>query len=134
MTQAALSRSRAHETGSGEIIRRLTEMFPAQDGAATRIALALYGQLARQDRVSVEGIAAAAGISGDHVAAQLAAWPAVYRDDEGAVIGFRGPLGASDAPPLHGRRARAVHLACLGCAVHSGVDRRDGGGAIDHAR
>lgn len=97
MTQTALSRSRSQESGPSEIIRRLTELFPAQDGAATRIALALYRQLARKDRVSVECIAAAAGVSGDQVADQLAAWPAVYRDNEGAVIGFWG-LTASPMP------------------------------------
>ena len=90
MTQAAVSHSRAQKRGSSEIIRHLTELFPAQDAAATRIALAIYRQLARKDRATIEDIAAEAAVSGDHVAAQLAAWPAVYRDEDGAVIGFWG--------------------------------------------
>lgn len=90
MTQAAVSPSRTEQTDASRIIRRLTELFPAQDPTATRIALAIYRLLARKDRATIEGIAAEASVPGDKVATQLDTWPAVYRDEDGAVIGFWG--------------------------------------------
>lgn len=63
-------------------------MFPEQDVAATRFAFAIYWQLARQDRAIVNDIAAEAVVSGNEVAARLDAWPAVCRDEDGAVIGI----------------------------------------------
>jgi alkylmercury lyase len=66
----------------------LRETFPATGDAP--LALALLRLLARGKAVTHTMLAAAAARTNDDVAAQLARWPNVERDGDGAVIGFSG--------------------------------------------
>lgn len=81
------------ETGSFSVVTRLAHLFPPQGPQSTRIALAIYRLLARQDRAAPEAIAAAAQVTTADVTARLETWPGVYRDRDGAVIGFWGLTG-----------------------------------------
>lgn len=90
MTDVPIALPPTHDPETSRTIRQLTQLFPEQDVKATRIALAIYRQLAWKDRATVKDIAAEADVGNDKVAGQLEAWPAVYRDSDGAVIGFWG--------------------------------------------
>lgn len=82
-----------HPEHTEPLIAQLATIFPHQDETSSRIALAIYRLLARQDRATPSEIAGRAGVKPDDVAARLDEWPAVYRDEEGAVIGFWGLTG-----------------------------------------
>lgn len=55
-----------------------------------RLSLALYRLLAAGNPVSVDALARAATLDPSAVDAVLSEWPAVYRDDDGRVIGYWG--------------------------------------------
>lgn len=65
-------------------------ILPALDEAERRISLSLYRLLAAGEPVSTESLARAAGADRARVERMLAAWPGVYRDAEGRVIGYWG--------------------------------------------
>lgn len=92
-TLASRTASPVTDTRTERAIDRLASMFPAQDRTASRIALAIYRRLAVSDRATVQDIATVAEVSTEQVARQIEAWPAVYRDEDGAVIGFWGLTG-----------------------------------------
>lgn len=64
-------------------IRDLTE-------EESRVAVALYRTLAEGDPVAPSAIATRAGVSEERIIKILDAWPAVFRDDDGRVVGFGG--------------------------------------------
>jgi alkylmercury lyase len=65
-------------------------ILPALDEAERRISLSLYRLLAAGEPVSTESLARAAGADRARVERMLTAWPGVYRDAEGRVIGYWG--------------------------------------------
>ena len=110
-----------------DLAAELVAAAPSLDEPGKRITLALYRLLAGGDPVPAAAIARRLGMTVEEVETTLDAWPGVYRDDQGAVIGFWGlALGemphrlivdrhtlytwcAWDAlfiPPLLGRTAR----------------------------
>lgn len=110
-----------------DLAAELVATGPRLDEPGKRITLAVYRLLAGGDPVPAAAIAKRLGITVEEVETILDAWPGVYRDDHGAVIGFWGlSLGemphrlivdghtlyiwcAWDAlfiPPLLGRAAR----------------------------
>jgi alkylmercury lyase len=76
----------------------LTTAFPSLDITDRRIAIATYRVLARGVPASVTEIAAAINVPPHDVEERLGAWPAVFRDDEGRVVGFWG-LTVTEMPP-----------------------------------
>src|SRR5215831_6583091 len=63
-----------------------------------RIAVGLYRLLAEGAPVDDEHLVASTGASGHSIAEALAAWPGVFRDDDGYIIGFGG-LTVVEMPP-----------------------------------
>ena len=112
MTEAADAR-RAPELEPDPLVAQLAHLFPPLDRTARRIALATYRLLARQDRATPGEIATAAGVATGTVGEQIEIWPGVFRDGDGAVIGFWGLTG--HAMPhrltLSGGRARYTWCA-----------------------
>lgn len=79
-----------------------------------RIAVALYRLLADGDRVTVAQVAARAGVDPAGVQGFLDTSPGVYRDDDGAVIGFWG-LAIPEMP--HAFQAEGGEPIHAWCAV-----------------
>lgn len=80
--------------GSGvdldELAARCHAAFPRLDGAERRIAVAVYRALADGAPVGADAVARRARVAPEAVERALEAWPGVYRDGEGRVIGFWG--------------------------------------------
>jgi alkylmercury lyase len=76
----------------------LSAEFPSLGITDRRIAIATYRLLARGIPASVAEIAFATNVTPDDVEERLSAWPAVFRDDEGRVVGFWG-LTITEMPP-----------------------------------
>jgi alkylmercury lyase len=86
----------------------LSSAFPQLDATDQRIAIAMYRLLGRGLPASTEEIAVATDVTPVEVEKRLGAWPAVFRDGEGRVIGFWG-LTISEMPP-HELEAGGVKL------------------------
>jgi len=82
----------------GALADALIGAFPQLDAADQRIAIATYRLLARGRPASTEEIAATTRATPAEVEERLAAWPAVFRDGEGSVVGFWG-LTIAEMPP-----------------------------------
>jgi len=76
------------------MVQELAEAIAAAnvytDKQSRPIAVALYDLLAQGEPVTVAELAADARVSEAIVLARLNAWPGVFRDDEGRVVGFWG--------------------------------------------
>lgn len=72
-----------------ELARAFAASAPKMNGAE-QIALCLYRLLAAGSPVSIDRLAKAAGTGIDETARTLSAWPGVYYDDGGSIIGFWG--------------------------------------------
>ena len=64
--------------------------FPSLDATDRRIAMATYRVLARGVTATTAAVADTAGVAAADVAARMAHWPAIFRDNSGAVVGFWG--------------------------------------------
>ena len=86
----------------------LSESFPVLDDDAQRISLALYRALAEGHPVDLAELAVQPGLpDADTIRAVVDDWPAVYRDDDGRVVGFWGlALGGTS----HRIEVRGVRL------------------------
>ena len=95
--------------GLGPDAGALRDTFPACEDAP--LALALVRLLARGEPVTGAMLATDAGRAIDDVAAQLARWPNVERDADGAVVGFSG---LTLRPTAHSLRFddRQLHTWC----------------------
>ena len=81
-----------------EFAAALRQARPDLDDARAALARAVYRLLAAGRPVTDDQLAADTGQPADQVTATLAAWPGVFRDDTGAVVGFWG-LTVLDMPP-----------------------------------
>ncbi len=80
----------AHPPTLGALAEALAGAAPDLDDAARRVVLATYRLLARGQAVTEAEVAAATDLPADDVAGHLAEWPGVYRDADGAIVGFWG--------------------------------------------
>lgn len=81
-------------------------------GEERTIAAALYRELALGDPVASATLAARAGVAEETVAARLDAWPGVFRDPEGRVVGFWG-LAIPEMPHrFHAEGGKPIHAWC----------------------
>jgi len=84
-----------------KIIEQLSEAIlkamPDLDATGRRVALALYHLLVKGQPVELAALAAHTGVPQKRVDEILAAWPGVFHDDRGRVIGFWG-LALRDMP------------------------------------
>ncbi len=72
------------------IAERIIEIFPRLDADEQEVSLAIYRRLARGRPVALGEVAAAAGLPEARVSRILDRWPGVYRDGDGAIIGYWG--------------------------------------------
>lgn len=70
---------------------------PTLDTRGQQLAKLLYQQLAEGEPVSESRLANGTGLPSEYVAATLASWPGVFRDDAARIIGFWG-LALSEMP------------------------------------
>lgn len=75
---------------AGQLVDALAVAGGDLDDEGRRIALATYRLLTEPDPVTVDRIAAAVGADAAAVEARLDEWAGVFRDGEGAVVGFWG--------------------------------------------
>lgn len=81
----------AGERLMADLHRAVAQSFPALDEDAQRVSLAIYRTLARGRPVDLDALAEAPGLPPAEVVRSLVeGWPAVYRDESGAVIGYWG--------------------------------------------
>jgi alkylmercury lyase len=73
---------------------------PDLDEEQQRIALAVYLRLAEGSPAPATEVAERVGLTAERVEELLAAWPGVFRDEGGSVIGFWG-LAISRLSPMH---------------------------------
>jgi len=74
-----------------ELRSALSTSFPVLDEQAQRISLALYRTLAVGCPVDLAALATQPELPDEHaIRAVVDAWPAVYRDDDGLVVGYWG--------------------------------------------
>ncbi len=73
-----------------ELAEAIGAAMPALDATDQRIAVAIHRFIGNGQPVTSEAIARAADVSAGRVEESLNAWPGVYRDDEGRVVGFWG--------------------------------------------
>jgi alkylmercury lyase len=73
-----------------DLAAELVAAGPSLDEPGKRITLAVYRLLAGGDPVPAAAIAKRLGMTVEEVETILDAWPGVYRDDQGGVIGFWG--------------------------------------------
>jgi alkylmercury lyase len=77
-----------------ELIERLADALigavPKLDPGEQTVALALLRTLAKGEPVSEQALAAASGAPEPTIRAALDAWPGVFRDEDGRVVGFMG--------------------------------------------
>jgi alkylmercury lyase len=74
----------------GQLADRLTAAVPRFTPAEQEIAISLLRLLAEGRSVANARLAQALGLPEEQLAAQLARWPGIFRDDRGHVIGFMG--------------------------------------------
>jgi alkylmercury lyase len=91
-----------------DLANALRSALPRLDETDQQIAIATYRLLARGRPASAKEIAVAAGVTPADVEERLGAWPAVFRDGEGLVVGFWG-LTVAEMPP-HELLVRDVRL------------------------
>lgn len=76
------------------------------------IAAALYRELALGDPVASATLAARTGVAEETVVARLDAWPGVFRDPAGRVVGFWG-LAIPEMPhQFHAEGGKPMHAWC----------------------
>lgn len=73
-----------------KVTAAILALFPPLDESEQRVAWTLYRLLAQGGAVSRAALARAAGIAPAEIERMLHAWPGVYRDDEGRIIGYGG--------------------------------------------
>lgn len=97
-----------HATTAERLELAVRESFPKLDESEQRISLALYRALANGRPVALPQLAESPGLPGAvELAAVVDAWPAVYRNDQGEVIGYWGlALGGTG----HAIEVRGVSL------------------------
>ena len=93
-----------------ELARAFAASAPKIDGAE-QIAISLYHLLAAGSPVAIDRLAEAAGTGIDDTARTLSAWPGVYFDDRGAVIGFWG-LAVEPMPHRLNVDGRTLYTWC----------------------
>ena len=76
----------------------LVQAQPATNAAELGLAVAVYRELATGEPVSPECLATRTGLPAAEVSEMLEHWPGVYRDSQGALIGFWG-LTQAEMPP-----------------------------------
>ena len=76
----------------------LSGAFPPLDATDQRIAIAIYRLLARGHAASAAEAAAAVNVTPTEVTKRMDVWRALFRDDEGRVVGFWG-LTVNEMPP-----------------------------------
>jgi alkylmercury lyase len=76
----------------------LAQAMPEFDADERRLGVAAYRELATGEAVSPERLARRTGLAAPQVEERLARWPGVYRDSQGALIGFWG-LTQQEIPP-----------------------------------
>ena len=78
-------------TSIDEVAAAINSAMPALDKTDQQIATAVHRLISRGEPVEPAAIAkAVGGVSLDRVNERLNAWPGVFRDDEGRVVGFWG--------------------------------------------
>lgn len=75
---------------ASQAAQRLIEVFPKLDADERRLSISLYRALARGEPVAPPALAEAVEMAPEAVAQRLKAWPGVYYDDAGRVIGYWG--------------------------------------------
>ena len=73
-----------------DLAAALIEASPRLDPDAQRLAVILYRALAEGDPVAEHVLAERTGIAAAEVARMLDAWPGVFRDGAGGIVGFWG--------------------------------------------
>lgn len=81
---------------------------PKLSDAEQRLAATIYRSVAKGRPATVEAAALQSGLAGGVVEETLRAWPGVFRDSDGAIVGFWG-LALHEMPP-HRLRAGDVSL------------------------
>lgn len=84
---------------------------PRLDRTEQDLAVSLYRALAQGRPVSVASLAQRSGLGESPVAATLAAWPGVYLDDVGSVVGFWG-LALSETAHGYATGGRQLYTWC----------------------
>lgn len=77
-----------------------------------KIAVALYRALADGDPVESETLAGRAQVPLPNVLDALDAWPGVFRDDQGRVVGFWGLAIPKMAHRFHAEGGKPIHAWC----------------------
>lgn len=77
-----------------------------------RVAVALYRTLVEGDPVTRGAIATRTGLPEERVAGILDAWPAVFRDKEGRVIGFWGLAISKMGHRFHVEGSKPIYAWC----------------------
>jgi alkylmercury lyase len=73
-----------------KLAEQLLRVFPPLDDAGRTIALATYRELARGAPAAPQDVARRASVPAKEAAAALRAWPGVFFDDGGRIVGFWG--------------------------------------------
>lgn len=112
------------------LAKRLVCDGPQLNAMDRRIALALHRCMAFDTTPPADArIAEVAGASPEHVAATLAGWPGVHRDEFGGVVGFWGLALDSVTPHRLHVGGRVLHTWCAWDALFLpellGVDHAD---------
>lgn len=81
-------------------------------GEEKTIAATLYRELALGDPVACATLAARTGVPEEKVAARLDAWPGVFRDPEGSVVGFWGLAIPEMAHRFHAEGSKPIYAWC----------------------
>ena len=95
----------------GQLARELTAAMPSLSGEEARLALALYGRLARAEPVSIAELATHVELDEERVRAVVERWNGVYRDDGGRVVGFWG-VSIPRMPHQFVVAGRTLHTWC----------------------
>lgn len=89
-------------TSLDRVAEAITAAMPMLDGEDQRIATAVYRLMSKGEPVEPAAIAKAVGsVSADRVIERLRAWPGVFRDDRGRVVGFWGHAINKLIPEYH---------------------------------
>ena len=84
----------------------------ANDEQGRRIAVALLEMLAQGDPVRPAEVAARAGVTEAVVLGKLAAWPGVFQDDQGRVVGFWGLAIPEMDHHFQAERGKPIYAWC----------------------
>jgi len=85
-----MSTAKVHDTTVQELAEAIAAANVYTDKQSRPIAVALYDLLAQGEPVTVAELAANAGVPEAAVLGKLTAWPGVFLDDQGRVVGFWG--------------------------------------------